>query len=125
MPPDDVSVRRIVLAGALIAGTVALVVGVIVLILAHWHLPLGGPSSADYAIREPEPALESAPQLDLQRYRQAKQALLTTSAWVDRSAGVDRVPIATAMTLLTDQGLRAASAASAASAAAAGAKAQR
>ncbi|HSC63394.1 MAG TPA: hypothetical protein VLD35_07165, partial [Caldimonas sp.] len=59
---------------------------------------------------------ESAPQLDLQRYRQAKQALLTTSAWVDRSAGVDRVPIATAKTLLSEQGLRAGSAASAASA---------
>ena len=101
MPTDDISVRRIVLAGVLIAGTVALVVGAILAGLAHWDLPLAGPRRADYSMREPAPALESAPQLDLQRYRDDKRRLLTTSAWVDRSAGIARIPIAEAMTLLS------------------------
>jgi len=119
MPTDDISVRRIVLAGVLIAGTVALVVGAVVAGLAHWDLPLAGPRRADYSIREPAPALESAPQPDLQRYRDDKRRLLTTSAWVDRSAGIARIPIAAAMTLLSERGLRAAPSASAASAASA------
>jgi hypothetical protein len=112
MPTDDISVRRIVVAGALIAGTVALVVGVVVAGLTFWDLPLAGPRRADYALGEPAPALESAPQPELRRYRDYKQKLLTTSAWVDRGAGIARIPIATAMTLLSEQGLRAAAAAS-------------
>ena len=58
MPTDDVSVRRIVVAGALIAGTVALVVGVVVAGLTFWDLPLAGPRRTDYALREPAPALD-------------------------------------------------------------------
>ncbi len=114
MPTDDISVRRIIVAGALIAGTVALVVGAVITGLGHWDLPLAGPRRADYALREPAPVLESAPQPELRRYRDDKQNLLTTSAWVDRRAGIARIPIATAMTLLSEQGLRAGVAASAA-----------
>ena len=116
MPTDDVSVRRIVVAGALIAGTVALVVGAVIAGLTHRKVPLAGTRGADFVLREPEPALESAPQPTLQRYRDDKQALLTTSAWVDRGAGVARIPIAAAMTLLSEQGLRAGATASAAGA---------
>jgi hypothetical protein len=115
MRNDDISVRHILIAGALIAGTVALVVGVVVAGLRHWDLPLAGPRRADYALHEPTPSLESAPQPGLRRYRDEKRKLLTTSAWVDRNAGIARIPIATAMTLLSEQGLRAGAAASAAS----------
>jgi hypothetical protein len=115
MPTDDISVRRVVVAGALIAGAVALIVGAVITGLSHWDLPLAGPRRADYALREPAPALESAPQPELRRYRDDKQNLLTTSAWVDRRAGIARTPIATAMALLSEQGVRANAAASAAS----------
>jgi hypothetical protein len=118
MPADDtVSVRHIVIGGALIAGTVALIAGVVVAGLTHWQLPLAGPNQADYTLPAMTPALESAPQPDLRRSRDDRRTLLTTSAWVDRGAGIARIPIATAMTLLSESGLRAAPAASAASAA--------
>jgi hypothetical protein len=120
MPADDtVSVRHIVIGGALIAGTVALIAGAVVAGLTHWQLPLAGPNQADYALPATTPPLESAPQPDLRRSREDKQKLLTTSAWVDRGAGIARIPIATAMTLLSERGLRAAPAASAANAASA------
>jgi hypothetical protein len=116
MPTDDVSVGRIVVAGALIVATVAIVAGVVVAGLTHWNLPLAGPGRDDDAMREPAPALESAPQADLARYRAEKTKLLTTTGWVDEQAGIARIPIATAMTLLSERGLRAGPAASAASA---------
>ena len=112
MPTEDISVRHIVVGGVLIAGTVALVVAVIFAVLRHADVPLAGPSRADYRIHEPAPALESAPQPDLHRSRAEKEKLLTTRGWVDEGAGIARIPIAAAMTLVSE-GVRAAAPASA------------
>ena len=103
----DVAVRRVAGAGAIIAGTVALAVGVIVLELRHWGVPLGGA-----AVLAPEsgvegPGLESAPQPELRRYREEKARQLEAIGWVDAQAGVARIPIESAMRLLSEEGLRA------------------
>ena len=108
MTIHDVSVRRIVFAGALILGTVALVVGVIVAELSSWDVPFDGARSAAHVLGFEGPALESAPQPDLRRYRAEKQALLEKTGWVDRSAGIARIPIEAAMALMSAHGTRAA-----------------
>lgn len=113
MPAHDLSVRRIALAGGLIAATVLLVVGVIVLQLHAWGVPLDGERDVTTQPAFGGAALESAPQPQRQRERDAKQRLLDTTGPGD-AAGIARIPIATAMALMTQQGLRAAGAAASA-----------
>jgi hypothetical protein len=118
MPAHEVAVRRIALAGGLIAATVLLVVGVIVLELRAWGVPLDGEREITAGPTFDGAALESAPQPQGQRERDAKQRLLNATGPAD-AAGVARIPIATAMALMTQQGLRAAGAAPAGAAASA------
>jgi hypothetical protein len=106
MPAHDVSVRRIALAGGLIAATVLLVVGVIVIELRAWGVPLDGERDITAQPTFDGAALESAPQPQRQREREAKQRLLDATGPAD-AAGSARIPIATAMALMTQQGLRA------------------
>jgi hypothetical protein len=47
----------------------------------------------------PEPRLQRAPQADLAQVRRQERERLTTYAWVDRQAGVVRIPIDRAMEL--------------------------
>ena len=53
----------------------------------------------------PEPALQPNPVLDLKHMHEHEDSVLTSYAWTDRKAGLVRVPIDTAMTLLLRQGL--------------------
>ncbi len=53
----------------------------------------------------PTPRLQVTPQQDLQAIRAAEDAALESYAWVDRQAGVARIPIDRAMGLLADRGL--------------------
>jgi len=53
----------------------------------------------------PAPRLQPDPVQDLKDMRAEENALLTTYGWVDRSAGVVRVPVQRAMELLVQRGL--------------------
>jgi hypothetical protein len=53
----------------------------------------------------PEPRLQIAPRLDLQHLRQAEDDILHSYGWVDRGAGIVRIPIEQAMDLLAARGL--------------------
>ena len=53
----------------------------------------------------PAPRLQPDPVQDLKDMRAEENALLTTYGWVDRSAGVVRVPVQRAMELLVRRGL--------------------
>jgi len=77
MRDDALPMTRIVLAGFAVVLTVAVAVGVVLAILAHRHVPVGGiaidkPSPLDAGL----PMLQSAPQPDLAAYRAAKQQAL-------------------------------------------------
>jgi len=52
-----------------------------------------------------DPRLQIDPALDLARMRARDLRELSTSAWVDRKAGVFRIPIERAMQLLAERGL--------------------
>ena len=53
----------------------------------------------------PEPRIQANPAGDLKMLRDQEDAVLTTYGWVDRPAGVVRVPIDVAMKLVIEQGL--------------------
>jgi hypothetical protein len=53
----------------------------------------------------PEPRLQTNPRQDLADLRAKEDALLTTYGWVDKSAGVVRIPIDEAMKLTLQRGL--------------------
>lgn len=53
----------------------------------------------------PGPRLQISPRMDLHYFRAQEDKQLTNYAWVDRSAGVVRVPIERAMELVLERGL--------------------
>ena len=53
----------------------------------------------------PEPRLQTNPRQDLRDLRSAEDAALTSYGWVDKSAGIARIPIGEAMKLTVERGL--------------------
>lgn len=53
----------------------------------------------------PPPRLQTNPRGDLLELREAEDRVLTTYGWVDRNAGVVRIPIEQAMKLTVERGL--------------------
>ncbi len=60
---------------------------------------------AEQAARFPAPRLLTQPGSELRQLRRAERASLNTHGWVDRGAGVARIPIRQAMQLLLERGL--------------------
>ena len=53
----------------------------------------------------PEPRLQTEPREDLRNLREAEDRALTTYGWVDKNAGIVRIPIEQAMKLTVERGL--------------------
>lgn len=53
----------------------------------------------------PEPRLQVEPRADYEAYRQREQQLLDRYSWVDKNAGVVRVPMDRAMQLVVEKGI--------------------
>ena len=53
----------------------------------------------------PEPRLQTDPREDLREMREKEDALLGSYGWVDKNAGVARIPIEEAMKLVVERGL--------------------
>lgn len=106
--PSDANVRVIgIFLVALVLGCVAAAFAV------RWVLdsftggaPRGG-AEARVAPRElpPAPRLEPQPRHDLREWLARERALLGSYAWVDREAGVVRIPIGRAIEILAEEGL--------------------
>lgn len=111
----------ILLIAALVVLTVA-VSFLVVWLLMNWlagvrpgprPAPAGsamGPAEVSFSTRYPGPNLQINPSADLATHRAREEEELTTYGWVDRDAGVVRIPIARAMERLIQRGLPARSA---------------
>jgi hypothetical protein len=108
----DVNIRAILgFAVALIA--VAIVVHVLVWVLFRFfEARAARQTTVEYplAIQQenrlpPEPRLQTNPREDLRELRESEEQVLTTYGWVDRNAGVVRIPIEQAMKLAIERGL--------------------
>jgi hypothetical protein len=67
----------------------------------HWI----NASSATLGAKPPPPNLQISSTADLKTFRAKEEHDLTTYGWVDKSAGIARVPIDRAMDLVLQQGL--------------------
>jgi hypothetical protein len=108
----DLNIKAVVITG------VALALGTAVVFALMWGFYLGlkqldrakdlPPSpipEANIAQPPPEPRLQESPGIDLQRLRAEEERILTTYGWVDREAGIVRIPIENAIDLLAETGL--------------------
>ena len=108
----DIAARPIALAALGLAG-VCVLAFVLMLRLFDFFAALHmrqsaapSPLAAAYGLKEPsEPRLKIAPLQDLLTLRARDAAALDAYAWVDREAGVVRIPIERAMAVLAERGL--------------------
>jgi hypothetical protein len=109
---SDVNIRGIfAFAGALIV--VAVIVHVAMwLLLRFFDVRADRQDRIDYplAIEQerrlpPEPRLQTNPREDLQNLRTSENDILTSYGWVDRNAGIVRIPIDEAIKLTLQRGL--------------------
>jgi hypothetical protein len=108
---DDVDARSVLVFGAGLAVTAA-VVQVLVWILFLYFSGREAarvapvyPLAAGQEQLPPEPRLQTNPREDLRALHAHEDEVLTTYAWVDRSAGVVRIPIDEAMKIVLKRGL--------------------
>jgi hypothetical protein len=100
----DVDARRIALFGGGLAGFILLALLLLALIygIPPHPLPFG---FATGLFERNVPVLQADPHADLQAYRVEKQRLLHGFGWVDRGAGIARIPIDEAMKIIAERGV--------------------
>jgi hypothetical protein len=107
MPIRDVALGRVAVACGGIALTVFAAVAFVLGELWWWQVPTDGAGHAEPPAQAAGPAEQSAPQSDRDRERARDAARLRELGWADRSAGLARIPVDEAMTLMSERGLRA------------------
>lgn len=99
------------------------VIGLLILVVLTGLLlkPLFGYKSADHYVFEanvanpersnfkvdemfPEPRLQYSPNMEMAAFRKQEEAAVSTYGWVDKSAGIARIPVEEAMDLYLQQG---------------------
>ena len=107
--PPTINARAVMWFGIGLAASlalIALVVGIYLLVLQRSH-----PSRARNArtmeprVTAPPPQLQGNPAADLAIMRAREEAVLHSYGWVDRKAGVIRIPIERAIELTAERGL--------------------
>ena len=109
---SDVSIGAIFGFGAALV-VVALLINLLTYVLfRYFEAREGRPVTAQYPLAvgqegrvPPEPRLQTDPRQDLADLRARDNETLTTYGWVDRNAGVVRIPIDEAMKLTLERGL--------------------
>jgi hypothetical protein len=104
----DANVRTVVVFGVGLSAllvVVLFVMGWLFSFLARREQPVAPSPMATTRELPPAPRLQSNPPTDLEHMRAAEDAILSSYAWVDRQAGIVRIPIDQAMDLLAQRGL--------------------
>lgn len=101
--PSGIAVFRVLSVGAILALAVIVVVVVIRAALGDWITPQHALVVARTATIPPTPRLQPHPDDDLAAQRAQKQALLSSSEWIDPAHDFARIPIERAMALYVRQ----------------------
>lgn len=96
--PQDLDTRRIVIAGAVLVGTAALVLLVAFLLWRSW-----APPSPSWVQRPPAPRPQRDASHDLASFRRA-QRNADHYGWVDREHGIARISVERAMRIMAAEG---------------------
>jgi hypothetical protein len=109
---SDVNIRGIFGFGAGLTLVLIVVYVVVRLMFVYLDRPSDAAAAANFPLAAghetrlpPEPRLQTAPRADLQQHRAREEEKLKTYQWVDRSAGIVRIPIDQAITLTLERGL--------------------
>jgi hypothetical protein len=109
---SDVDLRAILGVGAGLAAGAIVISALVWLLFLHLSnreahgAPLEFPLAAGQAQRlPPEPRLQTDPREDLRVLRESEDKVLRSYGWIDKSAGVVRIPIDEAMKLTLQRGL--------------------
>ena len=104
----DVHFRGVLIfAIALVVGvvlTLVLVGGMIALLAQHSPSSMRASPTGTPSVVPPPPLLQAQPWEDLRRYREEQSRILLNYTWIDRNAGVVRIPIERAMELVIERG---------------------
>jgi hypothetical protein len=107
--PSDVKVRAILRFGIALAGLVVAALGLCAAVFFALAALLGRPPARFAGLEglppAAEPRLQANPPRDLRDYRRHEEALLSSAGWVNREAGIIRIPIERAMALVAERGL--------------------
>jgi hypothetical protein len=107
--PSAVGIKAVVLFGLGLAATVLLTVLLTQVVLDRLAARRGRHAPPPAAVRQPElppePRLQTAPTQDLATLLAREDAVLGGYGWVDRKAGVVRLPIDRAIELVAARGL--------------------
>lgn len=109
----DVNLRGVTLFGALLAAVVLIVSGLMVLFFDYLvrreakRQPVPTTLTARSSDQlPPEPRLQESPARDLAQVRAEEDAVIGSYGWVDRKAGVVRIPVEKAMEIVVEKGLQ-------------------
>lgn len=99
---SDIGVRFALLSVAVLAGSLAVVIGI-----AGWMFPatVGARFVPPDLPRPVQPALQSSPRADMAALRRDKLAALDSYGWVDRDRGRVHIPITEAMRRVAAEGI--------------------
>lgn len=106
---DDVDVRMVSLTGLGLVVAVLIVFGIVRVVFdlfasAEAKRTARAPSMSETSRQPPEPRLQINPARDLQQMRAVEDEVLNSYGWVDKPAGVVRIPVDRAMKLLAERG---------------------
>ncbi len=109
---SDVSVNGVVVFVIVLIVSAVVIHGAVWAVYKYFGAQASQAAAVEYplaieAMRRlpPEPRLQTDPRDDLAHLRRAEDDVLQSYAWIDRSAGVVRIPIDQAMKLIAERGL--------------------
>jgi hypothetical protein len=103
----DVNIKAVIGTAIAILAAVAFAGTIAWFTWKHWSLAVSsdGPNSPfDFSVAQP--VLASAPQTEKTEYFREKERLLNSYQWVDRQAGMARIPVEQAMQIMAQHGTK-------------------
>jgi hypothetical protein len=104
----DVQFRGVLIfAVALAVGvvlTLVLVSGMIAVLAQQSPSTMRASPTGTPSVAPPPPTLQAQPSEELHRYRDEQSRILSSYSWIDRKAGIVRIPIERAMELVVERG---------------------
>jgi hypothetical protein len=109
---SDVNVAGIVVFVVVLIVVTVLISGGVWVMYRQLEQAASRPGTVEFPLAEsamrrlpPEPRLQTDPRDDMANLRRSEDEVLDSYAWVDRNAGIVRIPIEQAMKLVAERGI--------------------
>jgi hypothetical protein len=102
---SDLDARAVAWCGAGLAVMIAVIFFALRALFGYFNSRHPAGAAAGRNSAPPEPRLQVDPAGDLARFRERENAVINSYGWVDRTAGVVRIPIGRAMDIMALRGL--------------------